>query len=150
MNPGSMVVFSRATPGSSPHLSNLATIEMQDSAGQTTIGVLGDYRTTDAANQAAFNRLDANVQDTSPAYNTEAAQLNLANAIAIQRLKQQRTETAIQAALLEQQLAANKYQRDAMASHMNLFSEVSRQQGLSDSWKVDPGMSRAASTWLVP
>jgi len=46
MDPGTLSFLSSQTPGQSTHLAHLATIEMQDSAGQTAIAALGDYRST--------------------------------------------------------------------------------------------------------
>lgn len=149
MDPGTMSFLSSATPGQSVHLAHLATLEMQDSAGQTAITALGDYRSTDAQSQTAYSQLEMDVASTSPKFNTEAAQLNLSNAIAIQHLKQQRAATAVNAALLEQQLAANKYQRDATAGHFVTFSDLKAQQSVSDSWKMDPNSANTAR-FLVP
>jgi len=123
---------------------------MQDSAGQTAIAALGDYRSTDAQNQTAYSKLEGDVASTDPTFNTEAAQLNLSNAIAIQHLKQQRAATAVNAALLEQQLGANKYQRDSMAGHLQTFDSLKQAQSTSDSWKIDPNGPSVASRWLVP
>lgn len=148
MDPGNLSFLSRQTPGQSEHLAHLATIEMQDSAGTTAMTALGDYRSTDAQNQNAYALLEQNVQSTDPTFNTEAAQLNLANAIAIQHLKQVRAATAVNAAVLEQQLTANKYQRDAMASHLNLFSNINQLQNSTNTWMIDPDPS--ARNYLVP
>ena len=150
MDPGNASFLSSYIPGKSTHLAHLATIEMQDSAGQTAIAALGDYRSTDAQSQTAYSQLELDVASTSPTFNTEAAQLNLSNAIAIQHLKQQRAATAVNAALLEQQLAANKYQRDATAGHIQMFDSLKQSQGASDGWKFDPTGPAVASRWLVP
>jgi len=140
--------LSRETVGSSQHLAHLATMEMQDSAGMTALGALGDFRVTDAQNQANYAQLETLVLDTSPGSNTAAAQQNIANGVALQQLKAMRTQTGINAALLEQQLAANKYSRDSMASHLNLFSNINQLRGSSQNWMIDPDPS--ARNYLVP
>ena len=151
VSPGTLLGYlSRQTPGQSTHLSHLATVEMQDSAGQTSLQAIGDFRSTDAANQSAFTRLEQNVQDTSPDFNTEAAQLNLANAIALQHLKQQRANNVLQAALLEQQLAANKYQRDTTAAHLQGLGELNQTLTTSDNWRMDASRNTSARRWVVP
>ncbi len=140
--------LSGETVGSSQHLAHLATMEMQDSAGMTAIGALGDFRVTDAQNQANYAQLEALVLSTDPFSNTEAAQLNIANGMALQHLKALRAQTAINAALLEQQLAANKYSRDAMAAHLNLFANINQLRGSTQSWMIDPNPS--GRNYLVP
>jgi len=151
VSPGqSLGYLSTEVLGQSQSLANLATVEMQDSAGATSIKALGDYRAMDQGNTASFQRLVNDVSSNSPAYNTEAAQLNLANAIAIQKLAQDRQANALHAALLEQQLAANKYQRDAAAGHLQTFGNVNRLRGLSNGWQSDPNSNAFAAGWLVP
>ena len=120
------------------------------SAGQTSLQAIGDFRSTDAANQSSFTRLEQNVQDTSPDFNTEAAQLNLANAIALQHLKQQRANNVLQAALLEQQLAANKYQRDTAAAHLQGLGELNQTLTTSDNWRMDSARNSEARRRAVP
>jgi len=136
------------TVGSSQHLAHLATVEMQDSAGMTAIGALGDFRVTDAQNQANYAQLEALVLSSDAAVNTQGVQQNIANGLALQHLKAVRSQTAIEAALLEQQLAANKYSRDSMASHLNLFSNINQLQNSTNTWMIDPDPS--ARNYLVP
>ncbi len=140
--------LSGETVGSSANLAHLATIEMQDSAAMNAMGTLGDYRVTEGQNQADYDQLDKMVASTDPDLNTEAAQLNIANGVALQQLKAARTQTQINAALLEQQLTANKYSRDSMASHLNLFSNINQMRGSSQSWMIDPDPS--GRNYLVP
>ncbi len=140
--------LSGETVGSSANLAHLATMEMQDSAAMNAMSTLGDYRVTEGQNQADYDQLDKMVASTDPDLNTEAAQQNISNGVALQQLKAMRTQTGINAALLEQQLAANKYSRDSMASHLNLFSNINQLRGSSQNWMIDPDPS--ARNYLVP
>jgi len=76
--------------------------------------------------------------------------LNLANAIALQHLKQQRANNVLQAALLEQQLAANKYQRDTTAAHLQGLGELNQTLTTSDNWRMDASRNTSARRWVVP
>ncbi len=140
--------LSGETVGSSANLAHLATMEMQDSAAMNAMSTLGDYRVTESQNQADYDQLDKMVASTDPDLNTQAAQQNIANGVALQQLKAARTQTQINAALLEQQLAANKYSRDSMASHLNLFAKINQLQGSTTNWMIDPDPS--GRNYLVP
>ena len=151
MSPGAALNYLlKKIPGKSSQLAHLATLEMQDSAGQTSMQAIGDFRFTDALNQVAFSKLEGNVQDTSDDFNTEAAQLNLSNAIGLQHLKQQRANNVLQAALLEQQLTANKYQRDATAAHIQGMADLDTAITTTDGWRMDAAGNTSARKWVVP
>lgn len=111
--------LARQPLGSSPVLSNLAAVEIQDSAGRVSMATLAAVRQQQTANAGAINQLEQTALSGDTADNTEIKQLNLLSAAQLQGMRMQQGTQALQAEILEQLLAANLDQRNLHASALN-------------------------------
>jgi hypothetical protein len=116
--------LARQTLGTSPHLSSLAAVEIQDSAGQVSMATLAAVREQQTANAGAINQLEQTALGGDPADNTEIKQLNLLNAAQLQNMRMQQGTQALQAEILEQLLAANLDQRNLQANALNVATRA--------------------------
>ncbi len=127
--------------GTSAQLAGLASVEAGDAASADTIQALASYRQQEAKNAAAFDQLQAAVLSDDPATNTLTAQQNLTNGALLQLIQREQTNTATSAALTQQQLIANTYQRNLQASALNDYAQYAATLA-----QLHQGDSRIANT----
>src|SRR6185437_4398469 len=77
-----------------------------------------------AANVASVQSLAAAQADASDNANSQIEQLNLMNAAQAQANNEARSQGAVEACLVEQQILANKVQRDAVADHLSFLGQT--------------------------
>jgi len=117
--------LSSETPGSSRLLAHLASIEAQDGSATKCLSTIAQYRESAAANLALTLSLSAAQADASDNTNSQIEQLNLMNAAQAQANNEARSQGAVEACLVEQQILANKVQRDAVADHISFLGKAS-------------------------
>ena len=110
--------LANSVPGSSQPLAQLASVEAQDGSASKCLATIAEYRATAAANAQAASDLQAAQADGSDLTNSEIEQLNLINAAQAQANTEARSQGAIEACLVEQQVLAQKVQRDTLADHL--------------------------------
>ena len=122
------------TPGSSVHLSSAASVEMTDGFAQDALLNLGDFRRLQPQVNGAISALEQREQSTTDADNTPVAQQNITNAALVELLRLHQTDSALQAATLEQLTVANTWQRNAAVEATNTYGKavVSRQSTPAD------------------
>ena len=123
------LLFAGDTPGSSHRLAQLASAEAIDGSATKCLGLLAQYRQGVGQNQSKLAALRTAILDASGAANTFAALANLQNAQQAQLLDRNITGNELQTCLVEQQILANKAQRDQMVHNLTLAAEM--QQSLS-------------------
>jgi hypothetical protein len=116
----------------SPHLSQLAMIEMSDSVSPDCITAVGQYRAARLQNTAATSNLAANQLDGSSATNSEVQQLNLLNAAEVQKAAEMQNQGALQACVASQMAVANMERRNAAATDLNTAVFVQTQRTTHD------------------
>ncbi|HET6206858.1 MAG TPA: hypothetical protein VFD98_08620 [Terracidiphilus sp.] len=87
---------------------------------------VAQYRAHQQANQAASDALTASVIDDSEQSNGTVAQLNQLNAAAAQERAEAQSRGTLEACLVEQQVLANKMQRDTQVEAMNTYAAVQK------------------------
>jgi type IV secretion system protein TrbJ len=133
--------LSSETPGSSRLLAHLASVEAQDGSAAKCLSTIAQYRQNAATNTAAVLKLAAAQTDGSDNTNSQIEQLNLMNAAQAQANNEARSQSAVEACLVEQQILANKVQRDAVADHLSFVGQANDYAASeSASW----GSARAA------
>jgi len=122
------------TPGSSVHLSSAASVEMTDGFAQDALANLGDFRRLQPQVNGAISALEEREQSTTDADNTPVAQQNITNAALVELLRLHQTDSALQAATLEQLTVANTWQRNAAVEATNTYGKAvaSRQSTPAD------------------
>jgi hypothetical protein len=125
-NPGAFL--SSETLGASAHLPALASIEMTDGTAQDSMNTLASYRQQQTENAAALNQLEQTALSQDPNSNTLVAQQNIANAALMQQIRVMQANGTINAALLQQQLVANTYQRNLAAETINTYAVLAQHQ----------------------
>jgi len=128
--------------GTSRDYAYTASVNTFDAAGPTSIQTIGNARVQQAQMDAAIRRLQAAAEDGSVGTNSEVEQLNLMTSASVQSLQMQQTQNNAAVSLLEQQMIANKIQRDALADHMNFNNQIN-QYTASES----PAWGNAAQTF---
>jgi hypothetical protein len=116
--------LSRETPGSSRLLAHLASVETLDGSASKCLSTIAQYRQNASANMSPALSLAAAQTDASDNANSQIEQLNLMNAAQAQANNEARSQGAVQACLVEQQILANKVQRDAMADHLSFIGQA--------------------------
>jgi hypothetical protein len=116
--------LSSETPGSSRLLAGLASVEAQDGSATKCLSTIAQYRQNAAANAAPVLNLAAAQTDGSDSTNSQIEQLNLMNAAQAQANNEARSQGAVEACLVEQQILANKVRRDAMADHISFLGKA--------------------------
>jgi type IV secretion system protein TrbJ len=112
------------TVGQSPALARLASIEAMDGSSTKCLATVSQYRGNSLANQLgpilklAIARADGH-SDT----NGEVQQLNILAAEHEQGNTESRAQGQIDACLVEQQILANKIQRDTFAENLNFQTQ---------------------------
>jgi hypothetical protein len=110
--------------GTNRNYAYAASVNTFDAAGPASIQTIGNARVHQAQMDASIRRLQTAAQDGSNGTNTEVEQLNLMTAASVQSLEMQQTQNNAMVSLLEQQMIANKVQRDALADHMNFNNQI--------------------------
>lgn len=111
--------------GSSRLLAHLASVEAQDGSAAKCLATIAHYRQNAAVNAAPVLNLAAAQADGSDGTNSQIEQLNLMNAAQAQANNEARSQGAVEACLVEQQVLANKVQRDAVADHLSFLGQTS-------------------------
>ncbi len=129
MSANSSTFLSGEMLGSSANLANLASVEASDGSSSKCLGEIAEYRSAAQTNTIAIAQLQSADNDDSDATNSEIEQLNLVNAAQAAGLHEQQSQGALHACLVEQQVLANTWQRNAAAEAMNSYgtATVSRQ-----------------------
>ena len=136
-------------PGSSALLAHLASIEAADGSSTKCLSTIAQYRSNAALNATAATNLQTAQADDSDATNSSVEQANLLNAAQAQTNNEQRAQGALQTCLVEQQVIANKAQRDALADHLSLLGQThDYYAGANSSTWADPTTN--LSTYVVP
>lgn len=118
--------LSSETLGSSAALAHVATVEAIDGSAEKCLATIAQYRAGAQANVTAYAALQSSQLDDSDATNSEIQQLNLINASQAQAMNEARNQGAVHACLVEQQVLANKAQRDSSVAHMNFVADSER------------------------
>ena len=116
--------LSSETPGSSRLLAHLASVEAQDGSATKCLSTIAQYRQNATANATPALSLAAAQADASDNTNSQIEQLNLMNAAQAQANNEARSQGAVEACLVEQQILANKVQRDAVADHISFLGKA--------------------------
>jgi hypothetical protein len=120
--------------GSSAHLSNLASIEASDGTALDSMSVLAGYRQMQTENATALNQLEQTALSQDPNNNTLIGQQNITNAALMQQLRSMQANGTVAAALLQQQLIANTYQRNAAAETLNTYNSLAQSQANGNAY----------------
>lgn len=123
-------------------MSQLAMIEMSDSASPDCLTAVGQYRAARTQNASANSTLAAQQVDGTDATNTEIEQLNLLNAAEAQKLSEMQSQGTIQTCLATQMTVANMQQRNAAAQDLNIVALVQLQRATNDV-----SATNESSTW---
>ncbi len=111
-------------PGTSPNVSDLATVEIADTTSVNTLRTLADFRNEQNQNEAALQKLESDALDEDAESNVQVRQLNLAAAGTVQMLRNQQNVIDVLGYQLEQQLIMNKPMRDAMAATLSRYADM--------------------------
>jgi len=113
------------TPGASPALARLASIEAIDGSSTKCLSTISQYRGNSLANQLGpVLKLAIARVDGTPATNSEIEQLNILAAQNEQSNNESYAQGQINACLVEQQILANKMQRDNQVESLNTYAKV--------------------------
>jgi hypothetical protein len=131
-------LLSHETLGSSAGLTNLASIEALDGSSTKCLSEIAEYRSAAQTNTLAIERLQTADNDDGDGTNSEIEQLNLVNAAQAAALHEQQSQGALHACLVEQQILANTWQRNAAAEALNTYGSamVSRQTDATEYGNV--------------
>lgn len=124
MSPSHLGFLSNAVPGSSQPLAQLASVEAQDGSAAKCLATIAEYRANAVANTNAIASLGGDQMDGSDDTNSEIEQLNLINAAQAQANNEARSQGAVEACLVEQQILAAKVQRDTLADHLTFVGKA--------------------------
>jgi len=118
------LLFRGDTPGNSHRLAQLASAEAIDGSSTKCLELIARYRQNEGPNQSKLAALRTAILDATGAANTFAALANLQNAQGAQLLDRNVTGNELQTCLIEQQVLANKAQRDQMVHNLTLAAEA--------------------------
>jgi type IV secretion system protein TrbJ len=141
--------LSGEVPGSSALLAHLASIEAEDGSSTKCLSTIAQYRANAALKATAAANLQTAQTDDTTATNSSVEQANLLNASQAQANNELRAQGTMQTCLVEQQILANKAQRDALADHLSLLGQThDYYAGANSSTWADP--TTKLSTYVVP
>jgi hypothetical protein len=125
--------------GNSGALAQLASIEERDGSASKCLATIAEYRTAVNDNELAIDNLQDDDDSASDDDNSEIAQLNLVNGAQAAGLHEQRSQGALHACLVEQNIISNSWQRNSAAESMNIFgaAQTSRNTGQSEYGSVE-------------
>lgn len=126
--------LSHETLGASANLSNLASVEALDGSSTKCLSEIAEYRSAAQSNTLAINQLQSADNDDGESTNSGIEQLNLVNAAQAAALHEQQSQGALHACLVEQQILANTWQRNAATETMNTYgaAAASRQTNATE------------------
>ena len=126
--------LSHETLGLSASLSNLASVEALDGSSTKCLSEVAEYRSAAETNSLAINQLQTADDDDGDSTNSEIEQLNLVNAAQAAALHEQQSQGALHACLVEQQIVANTWLRNAATEAVNVYGAalISRQTNASE------------------
>ena len=138
MSDDSSTFLSHEALGSSANLTNLASIEALDGSSTKCLSEIAEYRTAAQTNSLAISQLQSADDDDGDETNSEIEQLNLVNGAQAAALHEQQSQGALHACLVEQQILANTWQRNAASETMNSYgaATVSRQANATEYGNV--------------
>lgn len=138
MSANSSSFLSKEALGSSANLANLASVEATDGSSTKCLSEIAEYRSAAQGNAVAIAQLQSADNDDGDTTNSEIQQLNLVNAAQAAGLHEQQSQGALHACLVEQQVLANTWQRNAAAESMNSYGSaaVSRQANATEYGNV--------------
>ena len=105
-------------------LADLATVEAMDGSAKKCLQVVAQHRFNGPLNQLAFLGLRFSQNDDGSGTNSQIEQLNMLNASQGQAVNEARTQSMIHSCEVEQQIIANKIQRDQIANRLNFMGQV--------------------------
>ncbi len=114
--------------GTSPTVSDLATVEIDDATSINTLRTLADYRNAQIASGPALAKLESDALDPTAETNVQVRQLNLEAAGTVQMLRSQQNIIDVLGYQLEQQLMVNKPVRDGIAATLSRYSAMQAYQ----------------------
>jgi len=117
-------LFQGQQAGASTALASLASVNAIDGASVQCMQTLGQYSQNSNANLASVVGLQNASADDTATTNSQVEQLNLLNAANSQTNNELRSQSTIAACLAQQQMLANKIQRDQIANALNFEGEV--------------------------
>ena len=119
------IYLATQTPGASPGLARLASIEAIDGSSQKCLATISQYRGNSLANQLGpILKLAIARADGTATTNSEIQQLNLLAAQHEQGNNELYAQGQVNACLVEQQILANKIQRDNQVEALNTYAKV--------------------------
>ena len=101
----------------------MASVELADAANPAAIMTVANSRLNQPVNDTALANLESSAQDTSQNTNSEVEQLNQISSSTVLTNRQLEDLNALITTQAEQQIVANKIQRDALADAINFDSQ---------------------------
>jgi hypothetical protein len=105
-------------------LADLATVEAMDGSATKCLQIVARHQLNTPLNQLAFLGLRFSQNDDGSGTNSQIEQLNMLNASHGQAVNEARTQSMIQSCEVQQQIIANKIQRDQIANRLNFMGQV--------------------------
>jgi hypothetical protein len=105
-------------------LADLASVEAMDGSAKKCLQIVTRHQFNAPLNQLAFLGLRFSQNDDGSGANSQIQQLNMLNASHGQAVNEARTQSMIQSCEVEQQIIANKIQRDQLADHLNFMGQA--------------------------
>jgi hypothetical protein len=116
--------LSGETLGNSSLLAHLSSLEAMDGSSVKCLSTISQYRANSMLNLAPILKLAIAHADGSADTNSNIEQLNLLNAHNQQGNTEQQAQGTVNACLVEQQILANKIQRDQIATHLDFIGKT--------------------------
>lgn len=137
--------YSRWPIGNSIQSAIMASVRILDGTNPAALMTIANARMNQPQNDVALSHLEAQAQDTTAQTNSEVDQLNLANGGIVLLNRQLETLNSLSAAQTEEQLVANKIQRDVLADAINFNGQLdSATANQANAWG---GSAATISNW---
>ena len=124
LNGGTAGYLGNATAANSNRMSEFATLQLLDQTSQRCAEILANYKSTQASNQAAQDKLASDTFDQSDANNSMVAALNVLTGGHVHLQTQTQANGNLQACLAEQNTLQAKVQRDKLAAEQNWYADI--------------------------
>jgi hypothetical protein len=124
------------------------SVEISDAAAMNALRQVGVIRSNSEATNAAIGRLAADASSNSPELNTEVGVLNQVSAAGVIAARQQENTNQLLTALVDQQVAQSKLQRDAIATAIS--ADVAARQNAGQNTTAIWGGTTAARLVRLP
>jgi type IV secretion system protein TrbJ len=105
-------------------MADLATVEAMDGSAKKCLQIIARHQLNTPLNQLAFLGLRFSQNNDTDSTNSQIEQLNMLNASNSQAVNEARTQSMIHSCEVEQQMIANKIQRDQLANRLNFMAQV--------------------------